>query len=365
MENLNIGKDLQFNINNISSHILDSMNDLVSVIDKNGQRIYSNHSMDILRERLDEEDLKILRRISKTTFTVKTTFIDEISLDGKIYSVKSSPLFDSKGQVLFAVEVFRDISVQTSIRNELFKANKKMIDDIKFAKIIQTSILPRNREFSGYVFDYRYEPSEQLSGDMFDLIKVDDERYCVYIADVVGHGVSASIMTMFIRQTVRSIISEGKISLPNDLLNELLRRFKDLNLDSSQYFSIFYGLIDLRSKRFIYSNGGHNSTPILFREDKIIPLEGKGKFISNIFSDIDYDEEIIEIKEGDELLLYTDGVIETTNIDNEQFGVSGIISSKEDEGNLLDNIIDRINRFRWGEQIDDLALVYIKRKDME
>lgn len=352
---------------NISFHVLESMNDMVRVIDSKGHVMYLNGSMAMLLKEIEDNKIEKVKRslenISKTTFLTGTTFFDEIQIANKTYSVKSSPVYDEDNKLILAVEVFRDITTQTAIRNELFKANKKMVDDIKFAKIIQTSILPKKQEFSDFLFDYRYEPSERLSGDIFDLIKIDNEKYAMYIADVVGHGVSSSIMTMYVRQTVRSIISEGKVYKPSDVLVELTKKFKELSLDSSQYFSIFYGVIDVDKKTLTYSNGGHDCMPIVFHKDGYSILKAKGKFISNVFDNEKYEEKKISINKGDELLLYTDGIVETKNANKEEFGIENLLDIDRENSNILGEILNRLNKFRWGEQIDDVALVYFKRKD--
>src|SRR5699024_6036638 len=108
-----------------------------------------------------------------------------------------------------------------------------------FAKKIQMSILPKKGVFGPLKIDYLYRPSEILSGDMFDIHKIDDEHIGIYISDVVGHGVSASIMTMFIRQTMESIMKDTLS--PSDAISNLHKSFLDLNLDDENYFTLFYG----------------------------------------------------------------------------------------------------------------------------
>ena len=365
---LNLRSDVEKKLKNISFHVLEAMSDLVRVIDAKGQVIFTNSAMDkmlgydSIGTNIFYDEEADPKTISRSTFLTKNTFVDEATIGEKYYSVKSSPVFDDVGKMVAAVEVYRDITAQTMIRNELFKANKKMTDDIRFSKLIQTSVLPRINNIGDFEFDYAYLPSDELSGDIFDIIKIDDKKVGIYIADVVGHGVSASIMTMFIRQTMRSILEEAKKVRPSEVLVDLKKRFSELSLDDNQYFTIFYLVIDLEKKKVTYANGGHNCEPLLISEEKKEFLKAKGKFISSIFKNERYEEHERYISRGDELLFYTDGVIETKNIEGKMFGTEGLLAVEKGQKRFVDDIIKSLKKYRWGEQVDDLALLHIKRR---
>ncbi len=115
-----------------------------------------------------------------------------------------------------------------------------------------------------------------LSGDMFDIYFIDEENIGIYICDVVGHGVTASMMTMFVRQTMRAI--KDDILSPSAALTELHKRFVTLNLGADKYFTIFYGIYNIKNKQLKYSNAGHNCIPIRFNTDQVTLLKTKGGF---------------------------------------------------------------------------------------
>ncbi len=85
-----------------------------------------------------------------------------------------------------------------------------------------------------------------LSGDMFDVYYINEDNIGIYICDVVGHGVTASMMTMFVRQTMRAI--KDDILSPSTALKELHKRFVSLDLGSDKYFTIFYAIYILKIK---------------------------------------------------------------------------------------------------------------------
>lgn len=356
-------------IEKLNIPILESMDDMVRVIGRDGRVLYANEAMNQFCKRNIEglectlDNAIMPRCISSRAFSNKEPIVIEQMIEGKYYSVKSSPVEDDEGKVIAAVEVFRDITAQTRIRNELFNANRKMTDDIRLAKRIQTGILPRVSEFKNLRFDYRYIPSDQLSGDIFDVIIVDEDHVVLYIADVVGHGISASIMTMFIRQTMRSVIQDQRFYSPSEVLNEVKNRFGELNLEDSQYFSMFYAVVNLRKNTLGYSNAGHNCEPILARDGELFYLRNRGKLISNAFENGPYREKLLFLEEGDVVLFYTDGVVETMNREKEMYGTDRLAECiRSANPDALECIVQDLDKYRWGEQLDDIALIYMQMR---
>lgn len=348
--------------------ILNSMDDMVRVIDQRGVVVYANTAMMQLcgadptgYSCIDGNAPWIPHSISSSTFVTKNAVLSELCLKGHVFSVKSTPLFSEHREVIGAVEVFRDITIQNNITSELFEANRKMKQDIHLARSIQSGMLPRLTDFGPIHFDYRYIPSDQLSGDIFDLIPLGKGRMALYIADVVGHGVSASILTMFVRQTMRSILDEGKAYRPADVLSGLRDRFEEIDLDDSQYFSLFYALLDTMEQKLIYANAGHNCPPLVFREGQVEFLECTGRLISNVFPRIPYEEHELPLLTGNKFLFYTDGVIESENQDGIPYGPEGLVRIiSQSQGDLLDAILNDVNAYRWGVQGDDIALLLME-----
>ena len=229
--------------------ILDGMVDWVRVMDRNNIVIFTNKSMqrsfgnDLLGKKCYEifkKCSKCVRCIGDTTVNTGGPAEKEEKINGRIYSVKSSPVRDLSGDIYAVVEIFRDVTRERALEKDILSKNDKMSRDIDFAKKIQRSILPDKGIYETLSLDYLYIPSEILSGDIFDVQKIDQEHIGVYISDVVGHGVSASIMTMFIRQTMESIM-KSTISTSN-VISELHKSFLDLGLDDENYFTIFMAL---------------------------------------------------------------------------------------------------------------------------
>src|SRR5699024_2544639 len=275
------------------------------------------------------------------------------------YSVKSSPVRDENGKIFAAVEVFRNVTRERKLEKEVIEKNKKMNKDLQFAKKIQKKILPKRGNKGPVTLDYIYKPSEMLSGDMFDIYNLDEDHIGIYVSDVAGNGVSASMMTMFIRQTMRFM--KDDIRQPSEALSELHNRFISLNMEPDNYFTIFYGIYNKRSKIFKYANAGHNCLPIIYNDNKIELLENKGFPITTILENIHYAEKEVKLEPRDKMLFYTDGVTEARNYSDEEFGIEGILDIiKEKPDNILNHIEDKIINYSWGEIADDFAIILLE-----
>ncbi|MEL7648173.1 MAG: SpoIIE family protein phosphatase [Sedimentibacter sp.] len=344
--------------------IVDGMIDWVRVVDRSNIVLYANKKMreDLGDEIVGKRCYDVFCRqtncdycISKVTMEHGSILKKQSTLGDHTYMVISSPLKDDSGEILGSVEVFRDITTEIKLSKSIREKNRKMSDDINFARNMQIRMLPPKGMYNGVSIDYLYESSEVLSGDFFDVFKIDEDNTGIYICDVVGHGVSASLLTVFVRQSLRTI-AKGNIHL-NTIMKELHKTFLSLNLDYDKYFSVFFGIYNKKSCRFTYVNAGHNSEPILLRKDKSVTmLKSKGYPIANIFDNVQYDVSTMELSVGDRLFFYTDGITEAVNLKGEQYGVDNVINIVRQEGNILENIKASLDSY-CKDQKDDYAML--------
>ena len=352
----------------LNYHVLESMADWVRVIDVHGKVIYANK---VMKKALGDNIIGTkcnVHCIQETPccfcIVERSIYADEVIqkeeiLDGKYYSVKSSPVKDNDGNIIAAVEVFRDVSRERKLEQKLRTKNEKMSQDLDTAKRIQEKILPEPGKLGNLKLDFLYRPSEMLSGDMFDIFHIDSDNIGIYISDVSGHGVTASMMTMFIRQSMRFIKDE--ILSPSIALSELHRRFCTLQLDIDKYFTIFYGVFNKSTYEFKYANAGHNSIPLRINDAGIEALEISGYPISLLFDNIRYTEKKVKLDINDKILLYTDGVTEVKDLEGSEFGIDNLINIlKENDENILSKIEKKIFDYGKGIQEDDFALMLLE-----
>lgn len=373
-DNIKIDKKSQsLDYRRLNYHVLESMADWVRVIDKDGIVIYANKAMkDELGENvLGKKCYEVIfnGKACNSCITQRSMATGEIIqkeevIKGKTYSVKSSPVKDSQGLIIAAVEVFRNVTRERKLELELINKNRKMNNDLEFSKRLQQRILPKKEKIQNLSIDYIYKPSETLSGDMFDMYKIDNDNIGIYISDVVGNGVSAALMTMFIRQTMRLMVDDP--TSPSNVLEELHHRFLELGLEAEHYFTIFYGIFNTKTKSFKYVNAGHNCMPIRYNLDKgvIDLIENKGYPISSLVDDISFKEKEIQINSDDKILFYTDGVTEARDFSGREYGMKKLIDViKSNPKDVLTSIEASVFKHSWGEIEDDFAVLLLEILD--
>jgi sigma-B regulation protein RsbU (phosphoserine phosphatase) len=349
-------------------NVLEAIADWVRVVNKDGIIVYANKSM---KEDLGEGIVGIpcgesycgLNNcnfcITKRSIETGEVIQKEEKINGSYYSVKSSPIKDPDGNIYAAVEVFRDVTRERKLELELIGKNKKINRDLQFAKRIQEKILPKKGILENIKIDYLYKPSEILSGDMFDIFYIDSENIGIYISDVSGKGIAASMMTMFIRQSMR--IMKDDIKSPSAAMTELHKRFLSLNLEVDNYFTMFYGIYNTKTRIFRYVNAGHNCIPIRFNDNDLDLLYNKGYPISSLFDTIEYNEKSIHLDKGDKIFFYTDGITEARDSSGKEFGLEEVIKIIEDYNDKILYVIeDKIINHSWGEQQDDFAIMLLE-----
>lgn len=346
-------------------YVLNSMDDWVRILDKYGRLVFINEKMkrDIHLDRsLIEQNIDIEKLSEKADIFKNTTIEEEKLINGKYYSIKSSPLY-SDNEFMGIIEVYRDITSESRMKVDLFNANRKMLEDIRFVRKIQASILPKNKTYGDIKLEGRYIPSNDLSGDLFDIIKVDENRYAFYIADVMGHGVKSSIMTMFVKLSISGIFERHSDYSPGQVLKKLREKFVKLDMNSSQYFTVWVGIFDSLNDSLTFSNAGHNCPPLHLIENKnrVNKLVVSGRMISNIIEQNIYQEVTIKLHPKDRILFYTDGVIESKDVEKNEYSVERLMEKLKNKNNL-DSILEDLEKFTWGEQDDDISLALIDYK---
>lgn len=350
-------------INEEQLSIVDGMIDWVRVIDRNSNVYYANKKMkeDLGEDIVGKKCYEIFCRskkcedcISYDTLEKGTVSKKESRINDKIYMVISSPMIDDMGKIIGSVEVFRDITVERSLTRKINEKNEKMTEDINFARNMQNRMLPPKGIYNGIKIDYLYESSELLSGDYFDVFKIDKDNTGIYICDVVGHGVTAALLTIFVRQSLRNIARNTSIEM---IMKNLHKTILALNLDYDKYFSIFFGIYNKKNHGFDFINAGHNSIPVLFTKNRDIKmLEAKGYPICNIFDSVEYEVNHINLSVGDKLFFYTDGITEARNKDGQEFGAENLIKLIKNEENILDMIKQLLNNYTYIQK-DDYAML--------
>ncbi|HEU4511450.1 MAG TPA: GAF domain-containing SpoIIE family protein phosphatase [Pyrinomonadaceae bacterium] len=209
------------------------------------------------------------------------------------------------------------IIIEKVMLHEQMIETKRLQGQLEVARQVQLELLPpRDPALPGYdISAYNY-PSEEVSGDYYDWVRIYDDEIGIVIADVSGKGVPAAILMAFLRASLRAAthigyatnISMGKV---NYLLWESIER--------NQFVTAFHGILDASNRTLSYSNAGHNP-PLLLKANGDTQFIEHGELPLGMFSETRYHEYHLLIEPGDVLVLYTDGVTEASSPDGVEFG---------------------------------------------
>lgn len=242
--------------------------------------------------------------------------------------------------------------------------------DLAVAGDIQQAILPRIfppfPEDEG-VMDLAalMIPAKDVGGDFYDFFRIDKDRIGVVIADVAGKGIPAAIFMAVSRTLIRAIGMQGyEADVCLTKANELLCQ----ESVDQMFVTVFYAIYNLRTGVLDYCNGGHNSPYILRSGGQVEAMPVSGNFLVGVIGGVTYKKEQTQLREGDMLVMYTDGVNEAINTAFEEYGESRMEKLLGGLGGLTcREVIDRqladIRAFTNGaEQSDDITLLALRKK---
>lgn len=191
--------------------------------------------------------------------------------------------------------------------------------ELQTAKNIQQRLLPAGNWAGGKRYSYMYIPCRDIGGDLPDVYTVNNSA-CGVIADVSGKGISAGMLSAF----VKAAYDKSEYS-PAKAIKKLANKFSELNLDERNYVTVAAARIDKDS--ITCSMAGHNVPILLKSGNGITRIVLNSPPVSNWFENPSYFEDVIPYKNGDILVLLTDGVTECKNARGEMFGADGTIKT--------------------------------------
>lgn len=188
---------------------------------------------------------------------------------------------------------------------------QRLDDELRLAARIQQDFLPKTLPQLGQIhFHTLFRPAGYVSGDLYDVTRLDERRVGFYMADAVGHGMPAALLTMFLKHAlVTKEISPGGYRLlpPSEALRQLNESFISQNLTHATFATALYGMIDVVTRQVTLARAGHPLPLILRTDGTLIPIRSEGGLLG-IFPDEKYEDATATLEPGDRLILYTDGV---------------------------------------------------------
>lgn len=240
--------------------------------------------------------------------------------------------------------------------------DRKQAAESRQAADIQQALLPSViPQLEGFSIAGMSLPARAVGGDYYDVISLDDRSVVVCIADVCGKGMTAALMMSGLQSAVRSLAEPG--SSPAETVTRI-RRVVCSNLSGGKFITFFYGILDRESRVFRYTNAGHNA-PVLARADgTVVRLKEGGGILGRLLMNTPLREAEVELLPGDRLVLFTDGVSEARNLEEEELGedrVAELIlgSKAADAETLREELLEAVREFSGGNFHDDVTLAVV------
>ncbi len=255
---------------------------------------------------------------------------------------------------------------------DLEEANKELESfyysveqELGTARSIQHALLPKDLpKLEGWKIAYHYQPAREVGGDFYDFLSLDEGRVGIVIGDVSGKGIAAALVMANTQSVLRAVARRGNIA-PGQVLaeaNEVLYAY----IPAGTFVTCFYGILDPESGRIIYANAGHDP-PYLQRDGDAQELMAGGMPLG-LMPGMPYEEKESVLAAGDDLLFYSDGLVEAHDPEGEMFGFPRlrklIMSQSTGSGEeLVDFLLAELTRFTGtdSEQEDDITLVNLER----
>jgi len=309
---------------------------------------------------------------NEAEFPVKTLLSVPMSLKGRmiglltLFNKKSESGFSSDDQRLLSIIAAQSAHVIEHARllqkeQELFKLE----EEYRMAKEIQLNILPKQIPIiEGYDISALNISAKDVGGDYYDFINLRGSRIAICLGDITGKGLPAAMLMANLQATLR-----GQ-ALTQKNVSEIIKNSNELLFNSTaenRFATLIFGELNYVKHTLTYCNAGHDA-PISILNDEITRLT-EGGLLMGCFDFAEFEQKDKQIEPGELLLIFSDGVTEAMNENNEEFGKERLISILKTSTNstskeIIDKIVDAINvHSSKVEQSDDITLMLIKRNN--
>ncbi len=225
---------------------------------------------------------------------------------------------EKRFELLWGIAQQASLAIQNDLLNKEMLDRQRLEREFQLAREIQQTFLPTHRlDIPGWEMGVHWETARQVGGDFYDYFLLPDGRLAFVIADVSDKGLAASLYMAVTRTLLRAAALEANSpSATLENVNELLLN----NSQNGLFVTTFYGILSLKDGRLCYTNGGHNPPLIIRHQQKNVVTLQKGGIALGAMPDIHLPEHQTTLNPGDCLVLYTDGVTEAFNDQDQMYG---------------------------------------------
>lgn len=285
------------------------------------------------------------------------------------------PKLSEEPYTLTDVQLLQTVAAQTGLALENTRLTEAVASEVaqrerlnrelEIAREVQQRLFPQSAPaVPGLDYAGKCRPASSVGGDYYDFVPMSDGRLGIAIGDISGKGIPAALLMAGLQASLRGLAIANPPAL-STLMENLNRLIYDAS-PANKYATFFYGVYDPESREFQYVNGGHNP-PMVFRGDQVLRLEEGGPVVG-LFGPAQYAQGSIRLQSGDTLVLFTDGVSEAMNNEDEEFDEPRLMEAVRAARDLpaaeiIDRVLGACDVFAAGApQHDDMTLVVARVK---
>lgn len=319
--------------------------------------------LDIMMPEID--GLEVCRRLqNEEKFKdIPIIFVTALEDANKLAEALDIGAMDYITKPINKVELLARMRVALRLKSELNwhkEQEENLRNELDLATQVQRNLLSSPLREDHIKIEASYLPSFKLAGDMYYWYKIDENRYGIILLDVMGHGISASLVCMFIssvlRETIKCLIDPELVIKD---LNKYMTLLHNENDNIPYYFTAIYLVVDTEKRTIEYVNAGHPSGYVLVDEANIIELD-RGSCAVGFFDEIKVEKTVIPFEKNAQILLFTDGVLES--IANDEFESEEKLRAFTERkwGDLEEEIEGFYKEEQKKTQSDDMCLIMIQ-----
>lgn len=250
------------------------------------------------------------------SFSLVTT-VESVSIDELWVRISVNLAYRKRGSEIAVKPAGPPRQVQRSNANKLSEQLHmtgalvdNLAEQLRMAGLVQHDFLPTQLPNTDEVqWATSFMPAEWVSGDIYDIVRIDEQHIGFYIADAVGHSMPAALLTIFLKQTLamrETLDNNYRIFSPAEVIKNLNVRMAAQKLSGYQFATCCYCLLNIKTLQLTYARAGH-PYPVLIRlHEPPRQLETRGSLLG-IFEHAEYVQQSVQLQLGDKLLLYSDG----------------------------------------------------------
>src|SRR6266581_5071295 len=243
------------------------------------------------------------------------------------------------------------------------RENERIQHELRVAQLIQKTLLPKDLPaLPGWKVNAYYRAARQVGGDFYDFIYLDDDRLGLVIGDVTDKGVPAALLMATTRSVLRAVaqrvVSPGRVL---EMVNEIIYQ----DIPPNMFVTCLYALLDPESGQLLYANAGHDLPYHRHQTGEVTELRATGMPLG-LMPGMKYEEKETRLAHGENILFYSDGIVEAHNHDRGMYGfprLMRLVEEYEDDTSLKDLVLEDLAVFTgpgW-EQEDDITMVTLQR----